>query len=515
MDRLETILSEQITSLKANYQNKPIKSGLLLVNYMPVMRVMQPYVEIDEDDLQFYEQLGFRLVTQQKDGKPYTRVPNIANVIGYAFVKDLIISKNTKLYVRFQPKLNSPDHPMIIKVNDSYYRNPNIVPINDVIKLTYDNSMFKRAFEEALNSGKINKNIMDYIFVNDMGREKFIGWEVSSDLIEIPCYNYKTSNFVELMKNLSIANTDFKLDTDLERVLNTHLFMCQTELGYLYTTFRIKSASFHTMDYCYNSEYVPIYFKMGINGILERTFSNNIKWLDILLNMFRPSDELLNKYHNVPDICKNIVMSDNLVSRDINGFINNNTKTGKSYYLTRFDLCLLGQITMSGGNGRRDTYNYRLAFPFLFDGLFKRLNSDKIPVYYSPNRWRVLFKENSGNMQEVDDYYDSGIIDEIENEEKNKSNDKLSKFIDINFDISSDNDANRMVNYDYFSYINFMNYCYPDNVNYFYNNYFNQTQSLSYGSIVEIANGSDNNDALQLIFNSYEEGFLKPFFTRS
>lgn len=498
MENFDSMMSRHINKLRSNYTDKKLKNALVLLNYMPIMRFLQPYEKLEDlEELQFYKDAGFEVISKNRDNV-YRTVPAIKRVPAYAVIQELKVSKSNKsvdLLIRFQPRYNTTqDYPMLIVVNGEVYKNPNILFI-------------KKALLSAHKASMLNR-----VITHDADVE----WEVDTNsLDEIFCYNYITSDFKSMHDKANITNKEFRLDDNILKIYNTHMLMAQTELGYIYSTFRKKTSHNHTMDYCYNKEFVPIYFSMGINSILEQKTNNDVYWRDNLIKYIQPPDDMLKRYSSVPDCCKNIVVSDEKILKDINGSIINNLHyKSPIYYLSRCDHGLLS--TTSNGNinhlsfsvppdsksNQRDTYNYRLTMPYLFSSLFKLeavSGNNELPLFYGPEDWVIKITADD------EDY----IFEDSANDTHNPMRD-----LAISLDVvdSSDNNLDsvkRIISYKKFSFYSFNNYLHPDDETYYQDIYFKEDL------VSDIVTTNANPDSLKTILSMFERQFLNVYFSRA
>ena len=377
-----------------------------------------------------------------------------------------------------------------VTVGNKCFANPNIADIVDVIRKAYECSMF---YKKVLPMFK------------DKEPE---GWKLVKDTInEIPCFNYVSKNFMAVESRINLnRNSSESLSDEIIKLYNTHMFMAQAELGYLFGTFRSKTSTYHTMDYCYNPEYVPIYYSIGAHSFLDKPYLPNtdVPWHIYLLNKLQPQENIFEKYSSVPDICKKIVVCDKMIYKSIRGSAINigaggGNGTRPVYYLTRLDLMVLSQMMptapKSETNGlNHDTYNYKLTMPFLFDSLLRTEEESYRPSYYSPDNWTVkIYKMWVPSSDDDKKLYDYVIGFDVDND-------------------SSDRQIDNVLSYKVFAYYNFMNYLTADSNKYGYDAYKESIQESKIPVTSVAQRGADS--PIDSIMSNYEN-FLKVFFSKT
>lgn len=380
---------EQLNALSAYYNTrKPPTGTLVLVNYMPVVRFMEQYVEIPASEAERLQEEGYPppvSMKHAKKGEGFTAVPYIPPMPGYAYYSNMPLGIKGK-DVAFAIIKRSPwanEQPFLIKVQDKYYKNPNIIPLHTLITDAYNNSMI----------GK-------YIHP---GQQEWNAVPLSTTIPEMRCYNYTTTAFTDMI-NLRNAANAYRLDAEHEKIVNTYMLIAQTELGHYFSTYRKRSSNTGTLAYCYNSEFVPIYYGFGMSTVLNDTVSREERLADVLADTLKPADDVLQRYVAIPKCCQNIITRDDKVYRDINGNDLSSYTTSAVLYLTRQDVALLSKwysTPAKEGVHEKDTYSYRNVMPYLFNGLLEGYVAmgHTVPDYYKPQQWVVkvcVGKSNTG-----------------------------------------------------------------------------------------------------------------------
>ena len=478
MGILTAVIDSQLNAIRANYNTrKAPNSALLLVNYMPILRFLEPYVEISKDEVADFVAEGYAPPVTKIKGKTLTSVPFIHSVPGYGYYYKMTLDNSGRDFACavFKRSPRSPEQPLLIKVKDKYYRNPNIIPLNVAIT-------------DAYNSSMINKYL---------GKQP-TDWEdmsINSKFQEMRCYNYTTSQFEMLLGHRLSTNSNFKLDDRTLKIINTHLFIALSELGHYFSTYRKKNTCTGALAYCYNNEFVPIYYGFNLPSILNDIGSEGVPWVYTLVELMQPTSEIIQKYITIPECCTKIVTRDDKVYRDINGVDLSKISTNAVYYMARQDIFLISKFLTSPAkesNVDKDTYSYRNIMPFLFSDLFDIIAASGVPIplYYKPHQWlaKVHICDNTT-------YYGGG------------------KYINFDFnETSSSEEVPKEVYLNYTEYATLM-----------YNNYINHTSpEYKYPTYVDKSLRTFNllpvavfdTERRQTLINTYSKVFLDRFFSK-
>lgn len=477
MGFLNNVILDQLNAIRANYNSrKAPNSALILVNYMPVLRFLEPYVEITEEEATRLMSEGFPAPVTKKKGKDLTTVPFIPSIPGYAYYCNIpleIKGKDTA-YAVFKRSPRSPEQPVLIQIKDKYYRNPNVVPLNNVIMDAYNTSMISKY---------LVKEPADWEPVPN-----------GSAFPEMRCYNYTTYQFKDLLFNRVSANNTFRLDSEILKIINTHMFIAQTELGHYFSTYRKRSMGTGTLAYCYNSEFVPIYYGFNLESILNDINHESRPWVDTLIDTVQPTKEMIQKYIAVPECCTHLITKDAKVYREINGIELSNFTTMPVYYMTRQDIFLISKlltVPAKEGSQDKDTYSYRNIMPFIFSDLFDAAAATgvSVPEYYKPNQWlaKVCIITNSAGHE--------------------------GKY--ISFDVKQEPNSQETIKEVYLSYVQYatlMYHNYMDHLDtaYRYQAYIDNT--LRTFPMLPVA--ALDTERKQALLNSYTQFFLNRFFSR-
>lgn len=404
MGELVNCISTQLNSLKANYSNrKPPGATLVLVNYMPVLRFIEPYEEITYEEVQELIDKGFPPPVERRKYKDkdvaITSLPSVSRVPGYAFYANvsLELKNTTTAYVVFKRSPRTPDPDIMIKVGEKYYRNPNIVNLATVIHQYYSTSIIGKYF----TGPSVEWTLAD----------------TNNSIVEMRSYNYISSDFTILLDYRNVTNVSFKLDDAKLKLLNTYLFIAQMELGHYFSLYRKKYVGHGTLAYCYNNEFLPIYYGFGLKSVLNDISPKGVPWIEVLIEQMQPPEELLSQYVSLPECCKYIVVRDDKVYRDINGIELSNYTTTPVYYMTRQDVHLVGQQLTTPNTENtlnKEDYSYRHMSPYLLDSLFRNVFAQGIviPEYHSPNNWLAKVCSVSSGDYISFDVVDPGIASE-------------------------------------------------------------------------------------------------------
>ncbi len=481
MGHLNSVILEQLNALRANYNTRKAPNGaLILVNYMPVIRFLEPYVEITEEEAMHLVEEGFPAPVSTKRGKKgeeLAAVPYIPSVPGYGYYCNLpleIKGKDTA-YVVFKRSPRAPEQPYLIRVRDTYYKNPNVVNLNTVVSDVYASSIIGKY---------IHKGVQEWNPV-----------PLNASIPEMRCYNYTTSSFTEMLSRRNAANNTFKLEANHEKLINTHMFIAQTELGHYFSTNRKRSIGTGTLAYCYNSEFVPIYYGFGMDSVLNDIGYEGKPWVETLVNTIQPPAEMLQKYVAVPECCRHLVAKDDKVYREINGVELSNYTTSPVYYLTRQDIFLISKwLTSPAKEGTRDkdNYSYRNVMPYIFNDLFESVAAlgVSVPEFYKPNQWvaKVSVHTNTNTGRE-------------------------NKY--ICFDISRDpNEADNIAEY-FLSYTQFATLHYHNYINYLDNAYTYEVYVDDSKRTFELLPTAVlDTERKQALLDTYRQYFLNKFFTQ-
>lgn len=407
---LQEVVDAQLQSLKSNLRtfNDDI---LILVNFMPVMGIMQPYQLITEELKDMYVKNGYPKPVDTIKGKILNEVPYIKRAPAYAYYvfpdsKKPIFNytkNNTSPRCVFKPSPNAYTYPALIKVKDNFYYNPNFKLLKTVISDYY-----------AISDMAVYCGIQDSQWVKPMS--------ATSGTSEISYYNYMTQSFNNLLtlrgslEDMYSTNTFITSLTSngltpkqLYRAFETHLFRAQVELGHYFCTFRHKRADNKDLSYCYNDEFVPIYYGMNVPSYLNDSF-NMVEYTDAfngnhmtvapvsvvgaLTHVIRSKGFLESgnqsnadilqsliesiEWKDIPD-CADLIVFDNRVMRSIKASLMTDNLSGPVYYMTRKDIHILTNMLFSPGNSnsvlQKDMYQYRAVMPYLFYSLLIIMDS--------------------------------------------------------------------------------------------------------------------------------------------
>ena len=369
---LEALVAEAYTLISAeNSMKKRNNRNLVLLNYMPIMRITREYEQIDND---LFEAYGDDVPYADYDSEVFRTgtkksLPRIGKDLGYAY---LDWTHGEELYVVFKKGHRSPNHPMFIKWKGKFWRNPNYVPLADVLRESYKDSMLYNNIEEFRDSNL---------------------WEDSGGRISVhylQAYNYISKPFADLLRAVDNVNTVSAVPKETQKLLQTHLMMAQSELGRYYYCHRSNSSVFGDLSYQYNPEYVPIYYSFGIPSMFNKRV-DGISFTQTLLSLFsvNPDDfpipiktEFLNPVGVDSKLAKDIFSSRLITDID-----------DPCYYLTRYDTFILGNrsVASTGAKTTRDNYCYSAVFPYLFADLLKRIigPGETLPVIH-PRDWKMI-----------------------------------------------------------------------------------------------------------------------------
>lgn len=371
---LGVLVADAYTLITAenNHKNKKHNNrNLVLLNYMPIMRVTREYEQIDEDLFEAYKDTFSYTDYDSENFRTGSKksLPRIGKELGYAY---LDWTHGDELYVVFKKGYRSPNNPLFAKWNGKYWRNPNYVSLSDVLQDAYKDSM-------------LYNNIKEF-------RESNL-WEDGGGRISIhhlQAYNYITKPFADILRAIDNVNTVSSVPKDVQRLVQTHLMMAQSELGRYYYCNKSSSSVFGDLSYQYNPEYVPIYYSLGIPSMFNKKI-DGISFAQTLLSSFSVNPE------EFPIPIKseflNPIGVDSKLTKDVFGSRLITDIDDPCYYLTRYDTFVLGNrsVTSTGTKNTRDTYCYSAVFPFLFADLLKRTVGigETLPIIH-PKDWRMI-----------------------------------------------------------------------------------------------------------------------------
>ena len=404
---LQEVVDEQLGIIKANHRTYP-NDVMVLVNFMPILGIMQPYQLITEEQKDEYVKQGYPKPVSMLNNKTLKEVPYIKRTPAYAYYVFPSTDKPIFNYTKkestprcvFKQGPNSAVYPALIKVKDNFYYNPNIKLLKTVLR--------------------------DYHSVSDM--TIYCGDQANAWLTmhysapysgEISYYNYVTQTFSELMKARSTSDDKYAEHPTVKkftangisveqvrRLFETHMFRAQSELGHYFSTFRKKFTINRDLSYCYNDEFVPIYYGMGIGSFLNDTVTmcaftdaftgmpytiSPLRFVDALVLIIKSKSffdtsnysstimDIIHKidWEKVPE-CAELIVSDYTVMRDLKSKINHKNN-GQVYFMTRKDIHILTQTLYEPNSNdtavQRDTYQYRAVMPYLYYSLLRILDT--------------------------------------------------------------------------------------------------------------------------------------------
>lgn len=490
---LGSLIANQRSMLQSNYPGKQFQRGfLVLVNYMPTVKFIRPYEEIDAEDV---------ITLMKKSGYPSpvwkTSVPQLPAIPAYGYYVELQPSgkekRATTPFVEFKPTPQSADYPALIRVQGAtttkYYKNPNIVPIESVIRQCHTNSIIGKYLCEASNNteewccaiGSIIPGIQE--------------------IYEFPSYNYCSKTFVIALQRRAQRSGD----DEQTKLLNTHLFIAQAELGHYFATYKKASSTTKgSLLYCYNYEYVPIYYGLSMPSVLnDAAPSATNSWVEVLLDMLKiPETEAHTMYPTAPAFCQSPVVYDEKVHANLTGRLLSDACQTKVYYLTRYDtFAISGRMAYPSDKLRkRDGYIYRLTMPYIFHDLFNAVRAthgdSNVPQYYDPADWVVCICHHA-------DYDADGASD---------NTGKYDEYVcfDINSTTlagSSVGGANTTLAYNKYATLQHLNYEDSANSNFHRASYTAEVQSVP--NMPEAHLTSEQRNAL---LQAYRKNFLDVFF---